>query len=198
MTPLVLASASPIRARLLEAAGVAFERQPAAVDEAGVRASAIGTEVGHGNLAGVLAEMKALQISARSPGRIVLGADQILSLEGEAIGKCATTAEAARLLRRLRGRRHDLLTAAVLVRDRKPLWRRVDCCSLTMRKFSDGFLEGYLSRAAEDVLQCVGCYQLEGLGAQLFERIEGDYFSILGLPLVPLLGALREHGAMTA
>lgn len=183
---LVLASASTSRAALLTAAGVPFTVQPAHVDEDAVKTAVTD---GH-HVAAALAEMKALAV----PGDLVLGADQVLLLEGAVLSKAPSLDAAREQLRSLRGKRHILVSALALARDRRIVWRHVDEAQLWMRDFSDDFLEGYL--AAEDVLGSVGCYRLEGAGVQLFERIEGDYFSILGLPLVPLLMALREQGVV--
>ena len=192
MKPLILASASAGRARLLRAAGVDFDVEPATIDEASARAACGGAA--SAQVALVLAEKKALHVAAKSPGRIVLGADQILDFRGEKIGKCSTLADASSLLGRLRGQIHALVTATVLATDEEILWTYVGTNSLAMRQFSEEFLADYLSRAGEAALGAVGCYEIEGLGAQLFERIEGDLFSIIGLPLVPLLGALRKVG----
>lgn len=183
---LVLASASASRAGLLEAAGVPFTVRSAQVDEGAVKAS----EANGRSVAEKLALMKALAV----PGDLVLGADQVLVLDGVVMSK-ATTRDAAReQLCRLRGKRHTLISALALTRDGLAVWRHTGEARLWMRDFSDAFLERYLED--EDILGSVGCYRLEGMGAQLFERIEGDYFSILGLPLVPLLAALREQGVI--
>jgi septum formation protein len=196
MRRLILASASPARAKLLVAAGLGFEVLPATVNESALKDEWIAEGCDVGTAARRLAAEKACSVARRHPGAIVLGADQILGLNGEAVSKCRDQQEALSLLRRLRGRTHKLVTAAVLAADGAELWNRVDICRMTMRSFSDAFLNEYISRAGAALLQCVGCYELEGLGAQLFERVEGDYFSILGLPLVPVLAALREHGVI--
>jgi septum formation protein len=147
-------------------------------------------------IAGALAELKARRVSASDGEGLVLGADQVLVCEDTLFSKPETHAAARSQLQRLRGRPHQLLTAAVLARAGTPLWRHVDVSTLWMRSFSDAFLEAYLAQEGDAVLGSVGCYRLEGMGVQLFERIDGDYFSILGLPLVPLLAALRQHGVM--
>ncbi|HEY2444752.1 MAG TPA: Maf family nucleotide pyrophosphatase [Rhizomicrobium sp.] len=190
--PLVLASASAARARMLRAAGVAFEVLAASVDEEAERI-ACGQRTPL-DIASHLALKKALQISSIRPGCLVLGADQVLDLDGQAVGKCATADEARALLSRLRGRDHELVSAAVLVEGERELWRCAERCRLVMRSFSDEFLADYLRSEEPAVLTSVGCYQVEGTGIQLFDRIEGDYFSVLGLPLLPLLAALRSHG----
>lgn len=194
---LILASASAIRRRLLAAAGIAFEVEAARVDEDAVKASLRAEGLTPRAQADALAELKALSVSRRRPG-LVIGADQMLVIGGEALDKPKDRAEARDHLMRLRGKPHELLCAAVIARDGAVIWRRVEKPKLKMRAFSDAFLEDYLERAGEEVLHSVGAYQLEGLGAQLFESIEGDYFSVLGLPLLPLLGFLREQGVAPA
>lgn len=196
--PLILASASASRAGLLRSAGVQFEVIAASIDEEAEKAAARQSGIAGPDVASCLALKKALQVSSVRPGRHILGADQILDLDGEIISKCATRADASALLRRLRGRTHEIFTGAVLVTGQAQLWCHVERCRLVMREFSDAFLEDYLSGAQPKALDSVGCYQLEGLGVQLFERIDGDYFTVLGLPLVPLLAALRTHGLVLA
>jgi septum formation protein len=189
----VLASGSAARRRILLAAGVAFEVDPPRVNEEAAKAGLRGEGATPHDQAVALAELKALSVSAHRDG-FVIGADQMLALEGEAFDKPKSAAEAREHLLRLRGRTHELITAAVVTRGDAVIWRHVDTPRLTMRAFSDAFLEDYLARAGEEVLTSVGAYQLEGVGAQLFERVEGDYFSILGLQLLPLLTFLREQG----
>jgi septum formation protein len=178
---------------MLEAAGVAFEVDVPRVDEEAAKAGLRDEGATPHDQAVALAEMKALSVSTRRDG-FVIGADQLLALEGEAFDKPKNVAEAREHLLRLRGRTHELITAAVVARGDAVIWRHVDTPRLTMRTFSEAFLENYLARAGENVLTSVGAYQIEGLGAQLFERVEGDYFSILGLQLLPLLPFLREQG----
>lgn len=191
---LILASSSRSRADMLRNAGVEFEIVPAHADEDAVKKSMAGA--GAQTIADALAELKALTISTNHPNALVLGADQILGFETEIVSKSESMEEAAALLRRLRGKSHRLVTAAVLAHGGKPVWRHVEISTLQMRAFSDQFLETYLAEGGEDLLSGVGCYQLEGRGAQLFEKIDGDYFAILGLPLLPLLAALRERGIL--
>jgi septum formation protein len=143
--------------------------------------------------ADALAELKALSVSRGRPD-FVVGADQMLALGDEVFDKPKHADEARDHLLRLRGQTHELITAAVVAREGAIIWRVIDTPKLKMRAFSDAFLDNYLARAGDEVLHSVGAYQLEGLGAQLFERVEGDYFSVLGLPLLPLLAFLREHG----
>jgi len=138
----------------------------------------------------------ALDHIGEDPGTLVLGADQVLAFGSELVSKCATLEEAASLLRRLRGKSHELISAAVLAKDGAPIWRQVDMASLRMHDFSDEFLADYLASEGEGLLSGVGCYRLESRGVQLFEWIEGDYFTILGLPLIPLLTALRQQGIL--
>lgn len=178
---------------MLEAAGVAFEVVGPRVDEEAAKASLRVEGAQPRDQAVALAELKALSVSTKRDG-FVIGADQMLALEGEAFDKPKSTGEAREHLLRLRGRTHELITAAVVSLGDTVVWRHLDTPRLTMRAFSDAFVADYVERAGDDVLMSVGGYQLEGLGAQLFERVEGDYFSILGLPLLPLLSFLREQG----
>ncbi len=195
--PLVLASASAVRARLLSAAGVPFRVMPADLPEAELRGELHAAGRRAAEAAAELARRKALAVAEQVPARdLLLGADQILEFEGEWLGKCADREAASRLLRRLRGRRHRLFTAAVLVREKTVVWHRVERVELEMRPFSDAFLRRYLDRCGEAVLRAVGAYELEGPGAQLFARIEGDFFAVLGLPLLPLLEALRREAVL--
>lgn len=194
MTGLILASASEVRARVLKGAGVDFEVRPAHVDEDAVKDSLLAAKAPLRNVADALAELKALRVSASQPDALVLGADQVLAFEGELVSKCTSVDEAQILLRRLRGRTHQLISALVLAKAGGAIWRTVETATLVMRDFSDRFLDDYLAAEGEELLKGVGCYQLEGRGSQLFERVEGDYFTVLGLPLQPLLAALRQHG----
>lgn len=193
---LILASASISRARMLRDAGVPFEIRPAHVDEDAVKESLLAEKAKPGEIAGALAELKALRISANAPGALVLGADQVLDFEGELISKMPDRASAKALLQRLSGKKHELISAAVLARNGAAIWRHTGRVRLRMRAVSETFLDDYLAREGEELLRGVGCYRLEGLGAQLFERVDGDYFSVLGLPLLPLLAQLRELDAL--
>ena len=194
MKRLVLASASPTRAQLLSAAGISFDVKPASVDEDALKDSLLAEGVGAAAVADALAELKAVRVSTRQHDALVLGADQVLEFEDELISKCETMAGAAALLSRLRGKTHMLITSAVLAQDGTPIWRHTSRIKLTMRAFSDAFLADYLADEGEEILGSVGCYRLEGRGLQLFSRIDGDYFAILGLPMLPLLTALRDQG----
>ena len=194
--PLILASGSKTRARMLRGAGVPIEIAVPAIDEPELMASLNAAGATAARVAEVLAEMKAQRIAPRFPGRFVLGCDQMLECDGLWLDKPADRDHARNQLQALRGKSHSLITSAVLVRDEERIWHHTDTAELRMRDFSDEFLERYLEQAGEDILRSVGAYQLEGLGIQLFEKIDGDYFSILGLPLLPLLDALRREGAI--
>jgi septum formation protein len=181
---------------MLAAAGIEAEIMPARIDEAPVRAAMLATGAGPRDLADKLAELKALRISARAPDHLVLGADQVLVHDGQVFDKAANRADARAQLLALRGRTHQLLSAAVVALDGEPVWRHVGAARLTMRPFTQSFLDAYLDRIGDLALASVGCYHLEGLGAQLFTRVEGDYFTVLGLPLLELLGYLRARGVL--
>lgn len=196
--PLVLASASAARAAMLTAAGLAFETQAAAVDEEAVKAAMRAAGAAVPDIAMALAELKARRVSARRPGAFVIGADQMLTLGNAAFDKPADRAAARAQLLALRGAAHRLVSAACVFRDGERLWGTLDHATLTMRRFGDDFLDRYLDAMGPSVTRTVGAYQLEGLGAQLFARIDGDYFTILGLPLLPLLDFLRGHGIVPA
>ena len=196
--PLVLASASPARAMLLRQAGVPFRVDAAGIDEAEAKRSLESEGADAASLAASLAELKALRVSRRQPGALVLGADQVLECNGMRFDKPPDLAHARAQLRALAGRTHELISAAVVVRDGERLWQAVDRARLTMRPLGESFIDDYLGRAGAAALQSVGAYQLEGLGAQLFAKVEGDHFTILGLPLLPLLDFLRGHGVVPA
>lgn len=193
---LVLASTSAIRARLLCNAGVAVTIDPARIDEGAIKAALLAEGAPPRDVADKLAELKALRAGARHEATLVLGADQVLVHRGEILGKPADRAEARAHLLRLCGETHDLLSAAVIVLHGTPVWRHVGAARLTMRRFTDGFLDDYLDRVGDSALASVGAYQLEGVGAQLFSRVEGDYFTVLGLPLLEVLGYLRARGIL--
>jgi len=193
---LVLASGSASRKMLLTAAGVSFIADPADLDEdrlmAGLKAA--GAEV----MARALAEQKALVVSRRHPGQIVLGGDSVIAFGSDYLSKCASLAEARALLLRLSGQTHLLVSAAALARDGALLWAHASPCRMTMRDLSAQFLEDYLAQEGKELLSSVGCYRFEGRGAQLFDRVEGDYFSVLGLPLLPVLAQLRKEGVLAS
>lgn len=192
----VLASASASRRALLTNAGVPIEVAPARIDEDEVKQALRAEGAAAAQAAETLAELKAQRASGQRPGRLVVGADQILICEGAWFDKPGGRAEAAEHLARLAGRRHTLVTSAVVVRDRTRLWHHTAEAQLTMRPLETLFIERYLDAVGEDACASVGAYQLEGLGVQLFTHIDGDFFTILGLPLLPLLAFLREHGVL--
>ncbi len=181
---------------MLRAAGVEFKVDVAAVDETSVLESLESEHAKPRDAADLLAEMKALKVSAKHPSGLVIGADQILSLGSKFFAKPASLDAARKQLQELRGQTHCLTSAVVVARDGTAIWREVREAKLTMRPFSDTFLDDYLKKAGPAVLTSVGGYQIEGLGAQLFSRIDGDYFTILGLPLLPLLDMLRTQGVL--
>lgn len=195
-TPLILASSSPFRKMLLTNAGIRFESESASVDERSVEETLQGTGAGADHVALVLAEAKAQDVAERNPGSLIIGSDQTLSLGDEIFHKPPTMDAARRQLLRLSGQTHQLNSAVVLVRDGTTVWRHVAVARLTMRDLEPGFVGRYLAAAGDGVLSSVGAYQLEAEGVQLFDKIEGDYFSILGLPLLPLLAELRSLGAI--
>lgn len=195
---LILASTSRTRALILGNAGIAHDCVAPNVDEASIRDALRAEGASVAKQADLLAETKALRVSQKHPGVVVLGCDQMLEIEGEALDKPASRDEARGHLIRLRGKTHTLETAIVACVDGAPVWRHLAKPKLTMRAFSDDFLEDYLWQAGDKVMTSVGAYQLEGIGAQLFSRIEGDYFSILGLPLLPLTGWLRDRGDLAS
>ena len=191
----VLASTSAIRRAVLTGAGVAFDSVSPGVDETAIKDSLLAEGLSPRDIADALAEAKAVKVSRKRPG-LVIGADQTLDLEGRLLDKAGSVEEAGARLKALRGRTHRLHCGMVVARDGQPIWREVVTSTLRMRTFSDAYLDAYLQRNAPGVLSSVGCYQLEGEGVQLFDRIEGDYFAILGLSLIPLLDLLRRHGAV--
>lgn len=194
---LVLASKSPARATMLRAAGLNFILDPARIDEAAIRDSLRAEGASARDAAEALAEAKAMQAGRRAaPFDLILGADQMLECEGRWFEKPSDRDAAYEQLAALRGRRHSLHSAAVLVRGGQTIWRAIDAAHLWMRMASDDFLQDYLAQEGAEAIQTVGAYKLEGRGTQLFSCIEGDYFTILGLPLLPLLQALRDQGLL--
>ena len=196
--PLILASQSPFRRMLMENAGLAFSAEAAAIDERAVEAALSERNPTPPEVAAALAVEKAQGVAGRNPGALVIGSDQTLSLEGRVFHKPADMAEAKSHLLSMSGRTHELNCGVALVRDGETLWNHVSIARLTMRSLSEDFVDRHLARVGTRVLASVGAYQLEGEGVQLFERIDGDYFTILGLPLLPLLAKLRNLGAIDA
>lgn len=198
MRRVILASQSKSRRQMLIAAGIAIEVVPSKVDEPQMRRAmeAGGRLTTPEQIACGLAEAKAVEVSRANPDALVIGGDQVLALGKRIFEKPADQEAARRHLMDLRGRMHDLVSAVVLAEAGQIVWGHVETATLTMRLFSPQFLDSYMAAVGPDVCQSVGAYQLEGMGAQLFERIEGDYFTILGLPLVALLGELRTREVM--
>jgi septum formation protein len=194
--PLILASQSRARQTLLANAGISFEAVPAEIDERAVQHASGLASPGH--IAALLAREKALSVSARRPGKFVVGADQTLALGERLFSKPAGRAQAAEQLRVLAGQRHELHSAVAVARDGKILFADVAVARMTMRRLSESEIDAYLDEAGEAVTTSVGAYQLEGLGVHLFERIEGDHFTILGLPLLPLFAFLRSQRLLGA
>lgn len=193
---IVLASGSATRRAMLDNAGVAFRVDTSPVDEAAVKAAMRAETDSPARVAEVLAELKATKVSGRYPGTIVIGADQMLDCDGVWFDKPENPAAARDQLAQLRGKTHRLTSSVVAVRDGQRLFHHTDSAKLTMRRFSDAFLDDYVKTAGDGVLSSVGAYQLEGRGAQLFMLVEGDHFTILGLPLLALLDFLRENGEL--
>jgi septum formation protein len=198
MTPprLVLASKSASRRMLLAQAGVSHDAEGSGVDERAVEAPLLAEGADPGTIAMHLAEAKALAVSVRRPGALVLGADQTLGLGNERFVKPNNVLEAHAQLMRLAGRTHALHSALAVAEGGKLIWRHISVARLTMRPLSPAFIERYLAAGGGDVMASVGCYQLEGMGIQLFENIDGDYFTILGLPMLPLLTFLRDRAVI--
>lgn len=191
---LVLASGSQSRGALLMAAGVAFTKDPADLDEDALMATLRDADAA--TVASTLAQKKALHVSARHPGALVLGGDSVIGFDGEHLSKCATLDAARALLARLSGHTHLLVSAAALAKDGALLWTHASPCQMTMRALTPQFLDNYIAAEDTPILSSVGCYHFEGRGAQLFDRVDGDYFSVLGLPLLPVLAALRQEGVL--
>lgn len=193
---IILASRSAARRRMLEQAGVPFEALPAHVDEAAIKESAKAEGLSARDAATLLADAKATRIARRHPDALVIGADQLLVAGEDWLDTPADLSAARAQLLRLRGHRHELVTAVVGWRDGQRAWHHVTVPRLAMREFSDAFLDAYLAREAEHVTQCVGAYRIEGPGVALMREVQGDAWSIQGLPLLPLLAWLRDTGAI--
>jgi septum formation protein len=193
---LILASASPFRRKILDNAGITVDSVPASTDERAVEASLEGSGATPDDVALFLAEAKALDVSAKRPEALVLGCDQTLALGDRIFHKPRSMEDARRHLLALSGKTHQLNSAAVLARNGETLWRHVGVASLTMRVLEPAFIGRYLAAVGDEALSSVGSYQVEGRGIQLFDQIEGDFFTIVGLPLLAVLAALRELGAV--
>jgi septum formation protein len=197
MTQLILASTSSARRDMLARAGVECDAMAPMVDEMTIKQSLLDQALGARDIADALAEAKAVKLSGKHPAALVIGGDQILELEdGATLDKPKSPEEAAAHLTRMAGKTHKLLSAAVVAERGEPVWRFVATSRMIVRPLSDAFVADYVARHWDDIRHCVGCYQIEGAGAQLFSRIEGSHFDIMGLPLLPLLGFLRERGVM--
>lgn len=192
---MLLASGSEIRAQMLRNAGVVFDVQVARVDEDAIKASLLADGAPPRDIADALAEAKARKISDKT-GAMVLGCDQVLDFQGQLLSKPKTPQDALDQLRSLRGQRHMLLSAAVIYDEGKPVWRHVGQVRLLMRDASDAYLEGYVARNWESVRDAVGAYKLEEEGVRLFTRIDGDYFNVLGMPLLEVLAYLTLRGVL--
>jgi septum formation protein len=195
---LVLASGSASRKALLTAAGVAFVADPADLDEDRLMADLKARGADASAVASELARQKALAVSRRHPGATVLGGDSVIAFGSEYLSKCATLDAARALLARLSGQTHLLVSAAALARDGALLWTHASPCRMVMRNLSPDFLNDYLATEGPAILSSVGCYHFEGRGAQLFATVDGDYFSVLGLPLLQVLAQLRKEGVLAS
>lgn len=195
---IVLASGSTARRDLLRMAGIAFDAQTLPIDEESIKHAMRQTGASVVDTAIELAELKALRVSNNMPDRLVVGADQMLDIDGDWLDKPKSIFEAKEQLLRLRDKTHTLISAVVVVKGGRRLWHNVSTAKLTMRSFSDQFLDEYLNKGGDGLLSSVGAYKLEGPGVQLFSNIDGDYFTILGLPLLPLLDFLRHHQEVIA
>ena len=195
-TPIILASVSQIRAELLRNAGLSFDVSVARIDEEMIKAALLAEDASPRDIADTLAEMKARKIGDKYPEAMVIGCDQVLAFKQSILSKPASPEDAGQQLRMMRGEQHMLLSAAVVYHEGKPIWRHVGQVRLRMRDVSDAYLDSYISRNWDDIRHSVGAYQLEGEGVRLFHSISGDYFHVLGLPLLELLAFLTLRGVI--
>jgi septum formation protein len=196
---LVLASHSASRRAMLDAAGVPYEAVSPMVDEEAAKEALKARQVAPRDLADALAELKAVKVSSRDPSSLVLGGDSLVALDdGTMLDKPGSRDQAAEHLRRLSGTHHDLISAAVIAEGGRPVWRHVDRARMHVRRLSDDFIAEYLDREWPAISGCVGCYRVEGLGAQIFARTQGSQFTIMGMPLLPILDYLRVRGVLTS
>ncbi|WP_372604477.1 nucleoside triphosphate pyrophosphatase [Actibacterium sp.] len=196
--PVILASASQIRQDLLRQAGLEFQIKPARIDEDAIRAALEAEGATPRDVADALAEFKARKVSEKQPEALVIGCDQVLAFKGRILSKPRDIADARAQLTLLRGQSHKLLSAVVIYEDAKPVWRHVGEVRLTMRDFSDAYLDAYLARNWDSIRHAVGCYKLEEEGVRLFSGVDGDYFNVLGLPLFQMLAFLTQNGTLQA
>lgn len=197
MTNIVLASGSEIRRQLLENAGVSVRAVKAQIDEDAITESLLAEGATARDVADALAEFKAEKVARREPDALVIGADQVLDLKGKLLSKPHTPEDAIAQLKELSGATHQLLSAVVVYADGKPLWRHVGVVRLSARRIGDAYIDDYVARNWDSIRHAVGCYKLEEEGVRLFRRIEGDYFTVLGLPLLELLGYLTLRGEIS-
>lgn len=193
MTSVILASGSEIRANLLRSAGVVFNVEVAKIDEVAIIASLKVEKAKPHEIVDTLAEYKAQRVAARYSDKLVIGCDQILVCDKQIYEKADSVKEARETLRTLRGKPHQLMSSAVIFENGRPVWRHIGRAQLIMRNFTDAFLDDYIAQQGNGILSSVGCYKLEEAGAQLFSHIQGDYFTILGIPLLEVLGFLRTR-----
>lgn len=195
-TTILLASGSEIRAQLLQNAGLTIEVKPQKVDEEATKAALLAQEVSHRDISDALAELKARRGSLSDPDKIIIGADQVLSCNGELFDKSKSKIDLKEQLNRLSGQVHTLFSATVIYHQNQPQWRYIGQAQMMMRVLSSEFIDSYVDDNWDTIQHCVGGYQLEGVGAQLFTRVQGDYFSVLGLPLLEILGYFRTQGVL--